>query len=157
MALPVEGQERGERRVEAEIAVEIERTIRAGGLAGCAEGDVGTGLVIIGIAVGNNHGEAVDRAALEDADEDFVAGGGAEIGGKGGLAEETGTPEGTRAHAHKGEGALFQKDPAVDVHHNFSFFKFSRPEPVEGSASVELRQILWKLILRQAQDDGFLL
>ncbi len=79
--------------------------------------DVGAVLVVVGIAVGHDHGKAVDRAALEDADEDFVVGGGAEIGGEGGLAQEVRPPERARAHADEGEGALFEKDPAIDVHH----------------------------------------
>ncbi len=122
MALLEQRQQRGERRVEPEVAVEIERAVRARRLRGLRDADVGAGLIIMGIAVGHDHGEAVDRAALEDADEDFVAGRGAEVGRESGLAEKTGSPERPHSHDDTGERALFQKDPAIDVHHIISFF-----------------------------------
>src|SRR5580692_5768391 len=114
MARLEERLEGGEGGMKAEVAVEVEHAVFTGGLAGGGEADGRAVRGIVRVAVGDDHGEAVDGAALEDADEDLVpGGGGAEVGGPGGLAEKLRTPERTGAEGDEAEGALFEEDAAV--------------------------------------------
>jgi hypothetical protein len=109
--------------MQREVAVEIERAVRARRLRGRGDADLLPVLVIIGIAVGHHHRKPIDRAALENADKHLVVvgGRGAEIGRHRRLTKETGTEKRTRARTDEGEGALLEKDAAIDVH-GFIFF-----------------------------------
>ena len=69
--------ERRERRVQSEKAVEVNRRARSGagfgpGGAGPGNGDGRAQAVIVGLAVRNDHVEAVNRAALKDGDQQLA-------------------------------------------------------------------------------------
>src|SRR6266851_812790 len=118
--------ERRERRVQAEEAVQVEGRIgHARGRAG--DRDVAARGIVVGVAVRDDHAEAVHRAPLEDGDQDLRPGRAPLREGR--AHEESGRP----AQREQGERpALHERSPRAARH---GYRRWNSGEPRTSAAS----------------------
>jgi len=109
----VNRQEWRQRRMQPEEPIQVRGPFRARRAGGLGNGNILAMLVVVAVAERHNHRNSIRRATLEDADEDFPSGAGADrIRGKNRLTQEGRAPEREASHGSEGQGASLQKKPS---------------------------------------------